>query len=91
MKKGRKNPVNVERTKKHNSGGSCSASIPARSRDRFINHVPKLCDVRWSNTTVSEMGVEPPVIVSPTTPFENAVNLMKKNGFDQLPVADGDG
>lgn len=40
---------------------------------------------------VSTLGVEAPLSITPSVSCQEAIDIMKKEGFDQLPVAEADG
>ena len=46
---------------------------------------------RWSDLKVSTLGVEAPLSITPSVSCQEAIDIMKKEGFDQLPVAEADG
>jgi cystathionine beta-synthase len=45
----------------------------------------------WRTSTVSDLHVPTPVTVQPVVTCANAIEIMEEQGFDQLPVVDGDG
>jgi len=45
----------------------------------------------WWNGTVSALNLQAPLTVSPDVTVQGAIDIMKKKGFDQMPVVDGDG
>jgi len=45
----------------------------------------------WSNLKASTLAVEAPLSIIPTVTCQEAIDIMKKEGFDQLPVAETDG
>nr|CAD7444065.1 unnamed protein product [Timema bartmani] len=45
----------------------------------------------WWNLKVSSLGLDAPLTVLPTVTCQEAVDIMKKEGFDQLPVVDEGG
>nr|CAD7405711.1 unnamed protein product [Timema cristinae] len=45
----------------------------------------------WWNLKVSSLGLDAPLTVLPTVTCQEAVDIMKKEGFDQLPVVDDGG
>lgn len=47
--------------------------------------------IRWSKLKVSSLGLEAPLTVLPNVSCQEAVDIMKKEGFDQLPVVDAGG
>jgi CBS domain-containing protein len=51
----------------------------------------KLLICRWSKLKVSSLNLEPPLSVLPTVTCQEAVDIMKKGSFDQLPVVDDAG
>ena len=46
---------------------------------------------RWSELKVSTMNLEAPLTVDPSVTCQEAIDIMKREGFDQLPVAEADG
>jgi len=45
----------------------------------------------WSELKVSTMNLEAPLTVDPSVTCQEAIDIMKREGFDQLPVAEADG
>jgi cystathionine beta-synthase len=45
----------------------------------------------WWDTPVSSLNMEAPLTVSPDVPVQEAIDIMKRKGFDQMPVVDKDG
>lgn len=45
----------------------------------------------WSKKTVSDLHLNVPCTISPTMTCDEAVHLLEKQGFDQLPVVDDQG
>ncbi|CAG7832412.1 unnamed protein product [Allacma fusca] len=45
----------------------------------------------WWNTSVSQLKLQAPLTVSPTVTVQEAIDIMKKKGFDQMPVVDNEG
>lgn len=52
---------------------------------------PVYCCYRWSSLAVSSLNLAPPLTISPDVLVEDAVQIMRKRGFDQLPVVDKGG
>lgn len=45
----------------------------------------------WSNLKVSSLNLQAPLSISPCVTCQEAIDIMKKEGFDQLPVIDNAG
>ena len=45
----------------------------------------------WWDTPVSSLNLASPLTVSPDVPVQEAIEIMKRKGFDQMPVVDKDG
>ena len=45
----------------------------------------------WWSVKVGKMSLKAPITVTPEVPCEQAVAIMRENGFDQLPVVDQNG
>lgn len=45
----------------------------------------------WSNIKVSALNLQAPLSITPSMTCQAAVDIMKKEGFDQLPVIDNEG
>ncbi|XP_055348496.1 cystathionine beta-synthase-like isoform X2 [Paramacrobiotus metropolitanus] len=45
----------------------------------------------WSGLNVGSLALAPPLTVAPDVTVENAVDIMRGKGFDQLPVVDSTG
>lgn len=45
----------------------------------------------WSNLKVSTLHLEAPLSINPSVTCQEAIDIMKREGFDQLPVAEQDG
>jgi len=45
----------------------------------------------WSDLKVSTLNLQAPLSILPTVTCQSAIDIMKKEGFDQLPVIDQDG
>ena len=45
----------------------------------------------WWNTSVSQLKLEAPITLFPDVTVQEAVDIMKRKGFDQMPVVDKDG
>jgi len=45
----------------------------------------------WAKKTVADLGVAKPETIQPTLSVGDAIRLLKKRGFDQLPVVDASG
>jgi len=45
----------------------------------------------WSELKVSAMKLQAPLSIVPTVTCQDAIDIMKKEGFDQLPVVDNQG
>lgn len=58
---------------------------------RNLKECENLQEHWWWNEKVSKLTLDEPLIVSPTTTCSRALNVMKKHGFDQLPVIDKNG
>ncbi|KAJ2708624.1 cystathionine beta-synthase, partial [Coemansia spiralis] len=41
---------------------------------------------QWNNARVKDLGLKRAIVIEMKTPVDDAVRLMKDNGFDQLPV-----
>jgi cystathionine beta-synthase len=54
--------------------------------DQSALEVPS--DRWWSNQTVGYLNLSTPFTISPDATCQNAVNILKNEGFDQLPVVD---
>ncbi|XP_021940064.1 cystathionine beta-synthase isoform X2 [Zootermopsis nevadensis] len=50
-----------------------------------------LNDHWWSKLKVASLNLEPPLSILPTVTCQEAIDIMKKEGFDQLPVVDDTG
>jgi len=48
-------------------------------------------DTWWSKKTVSELGLKAPVTVTPDVSVGDAIAILAAEGFDALPVVDGEG
>lgn len=46
---------------------------------------------RWSNLLVSALNLQAPLSIVPSVTCQEAIDIMKKEGFDQLPVVDKEG
>ena len=46
---------------------------------------------RWSNVKVSALDLQAPLSIAPSVTCQEAIDVMKKEGFDQLPVVDNQG
>ena len=46
---------------------------------------------RWWNLRVSSLNLNAPLTVSPDVSIQETINLLSKEGFDQVPVMDADG
>ncbi|KAG0228076.1 hypothetical protein BGW42_002426 [Actinomortierella wolfii] len=42
--------------------------------------------LQWGNATIGDLHLKPAVTVTNTSPCREAIGLMERNGFDQLPV-----
>lgn len=51
----------------------------------------KYCIRRWSNLNVSVLNLQAPLSIVPSVTCQEAIDIMKKEGFDQLPVVANDG
>jgi len=60
-------------------------------QNNVLNEQPPLPDEWWASKTVKELGLSKPITVLPSVTCAAAVEILKKEGFDQLPVVDGDG
>lgn len=45
----------------------------------------------WWDTTVASLRLEAPLTILPEVSVQEAIDLMKRKGFDQMPVVDGNG
>ncbi len=45
----------------------------------------------WWDTTVASLRLEAPLTILPEVTVQEAIDLMKRKGFDQMPVIDGNG
>lgn len=45
----------------------------------------------WWDTPVSSLNLEAPLTVFPDVTVQEAIDIMKRKGFDQMPVVDKDG
>lgn len=45
----------------------------------------------WSELKVSSLNLQAPLSIAPTLTCQEAIDIMKKEGFDQLPVVDNGG
>ncbi|XP_057366168.1 cystathionine beta-synthase-like isoform X1 [Daphnia carinata] len=45
----------------------------------------------WSNLKVSALNLQAPLSIVPSVTCQEAIDIMKKEGFDQLPVVDKEG
>ena len=45
----------------------------------------------WWNTSVSTLKLDAPLTVLPNVTVQEAIDIMKRKGFDQMPVVDKDG
>lgn len=45
----------------------------------------------WWDTTVAALKLEAPLTILPDVPVQEAIEIMKRKGFDQMPVVDSNG
>lgn len=45
----------------------------------------------WWDTSVASLRLEAPLTILPEVTVQEAIDLMKRKGFDQMPVIDGNG
>ncbi|CAL8080907.1 unnamed protein product [Orchesella dallaii] len=45
----------------------------------------------WWDTTVASLRLEAPLTILPDVPVQEAIDIMKRKGFDQMPVVDANG
>ncbi|KJE95166.1 cystathionine-beta-synthase [Capsaspora owczarzaki ATCC 30864] len=56
----------------------------------FIEPTPSKADEWWSNKTVAELNLSAPLTVLPSVTCADAVDILRREGFDQVPVVDVD-
>nr|CAB3228075.1 cystathionine beta-synthase-like [Phallusia mammillata] len=96
--------IAIEAAKELKEGQKCVAILPDSIRNYMTKHLKEdwmverefLLDSNpqklwWSDLEVSKLNLQTPLSVSPNTTCQEAITIMKREGFDQLPVVDGDG
>lgn len=56
----------------------------------FLDEVESRTEAWWSNKPISVLDLKTPVTVLPTVKCKQVIEIMKKGGFDQVPVVDSD-
>ena len=59
--------------------------------DQSTQMVPDANASAWWNHTIGDIALPTPCTVTPDMPCQDVVNLLKDQGFDQLPVVDKEG
>ncbi len=44
---------------------------------------------KWHGATVADLHLSTPITISPNDTLEKAIDIMRRRGFDQLPVVNG--
>merc|ERR1712196_258698 len=59
--------------------------------DQSTQMLPDANASGWWNHTIGDIALPTPCTVTPDMPCQDVVNLLKDQGFDQLPVVDKEG